>query len=61
MGENIPTTVELKQPQLDYLQAMTEKHNLPDISKAVRCLITYAMEESGQESVIFDEIRCTNC
>ena len=61
MAENVKSTFELKQKQLDYLQDMAEKHQLPDVSKALRCLITYAMEEAGQESTIYDEVRCTNC
>ena len=38
-----------------------KKHNLPDRSKALRCLITFAMEQTEQEASIFTEIRCTSC
>ncbi len=61
MADNVTTTLELKENQVEYLDAITKKHNLPDRSKALRCLITFAMEQSEQEDSIFTEIRCTNC
>ncbi len=61
MAENVPTTLELKENQLEYLDAMAKKHNLPDRSKTLRCLITFAMQETEQEASIFTETRCTNC
>lgn len=61
MVENLPTTLELKEDQLEYLDSMAKKHNLPDRSKALRCLITFAMLEKEQEASIFTKIRCTNC
>ena len=53
--------VELKQRQVDYLAEMAAKHDLPDRSKALRCLVNFAMAKPEQESDIFDEIRCTDC
>ncbi len=61
MAENEATTLELKKKQVDYLDEMATKHNLPDRSKALRCLITFAMEQSEHENSIFTEIRCANC
>ena len=61
MTENVATTFEIKETQREYLEAMAKKHHLPDSSKALRCLITFAMEETDHESSIFSEIRCTNC
>ena len=61
MAENVATTLEAKENQIEYLDAMAKKHGLPDRSKALRCLITFAMQESEHESSIFTEIRCTNC
>ena len=61
MLENVEAKWELKEKQVEYLDAMAKKHNLPDRSKALRCLITYAMEKSEQEDAIFTEVRCTNC
>ena len=61
MAENVATAFELKEKQIEYVEAMAKKHNLPDRSKALRCLITFAMEQTEQEHSIFTEIRCTNC
>lgn len=61
MPENVATTLELKAIQAEYLEAIAKKHYLPDRSKALRCLITFAMEQLEQEDSIFTEIRCTNC
>lgn len=61
MAENIATTLELKENQVEYLEGMAKKYNLPDRSKALRCLITFAREQAEQEDSIFTEIRCENC
>ena len=61
MADNVTTTLELKANQLEYLDAIAKKHSLPDRSKALRCLITFAMEKAEHEDSIFTEIRCTNC
>ncbi|HEX4952565.1 MAG TPA: hypothetical protein VF017_04115 [Thermoanaerobaculia bacterium] len=61
MSENRKHTVELKPEQFDFLTRMTKKYDLQDESKALRCLINFAIEASGQEKEIFDEIRCTHC
>ena len=61
MAENVAISVELKEQQLEYLDTMAKKHNLPDRSKALRCLITFATQEADHEASIFTEIRCVNC
>ena len=61
MAENVETTVELKQNQLDFLDQMVQQYALPDRGKALRCLIVYAMQETAQQNSIFHDIRCTNC
>ena len=61
MAENVPTTLELKEKQLEYLDAVAKKYDLSDPSKALRCLITFAMQETEGEASIFSEIRCANC
>ena len=60
-GINEKYEVELKPNQWTYLESMAEKHGLPDPSKALRCLVNYAIEEGSQEGAIFQEIRCTDC
>ena len=53
--------IELKPRQLAFLKEMAEKHGLADESKAVRCLIDYAIEKAGEQESIFSEIRCLDC
>ena len=54
-------TVMLKDRQMTYLQEMAGKYNLPDASKALRCLIDFAISSAEEESRIFSEIRCNDC
>lgn len=61
MSENVETTLELKQSQIDFLDQMQQKHNLSDRSKALRCLINFAIDQSQNEESIFTEIRCNHC
>ena len=42
-------TIELKEFQLEYLEKIVADYDVPDIGKAVRCLIDYAIEEKDKE------------
>ncbi|HRC84388.1 MAG TPA: hypothetical protein PK413_02120 [Thermoanaerobaculia bacterium] len=53
--------LELRPYHFDYLAQMARKYDLPDEGKALRCLINFAIEESGREKEIFEEIRCRDC
>ena len=53
--------IELKDFQKDYLAGITEKYDLPDMGKAIRCLIDYAIEMEEQEIEIFKLERCHSC
>ena len=53
--------IELKDFQKDYLAGITEKYDLPDMGKAIRCLIDYAIEMEAQEIEIFKLERCHSC
>ena len=61
MNGNQEFTIELKQQQYDYLSKMAKKYDLPDASKAARCLINYAIEQADEEQSIFSQIRCMDC
>jgi hypothetical protein len=54
-------TVQLKPRQYQYLQEMARKYGLPDVSKALRCLIDFAIESPQQEKDIFQTVRCKDC
>lgn len=53
--------IELESEKIAFLKEMAEKHGLPDIAKAVRCLINYARENPDKHADIFDEVRCLDC
>lgn len=52
---------DLESDKVAFLHQMAEKHGLPDIGKAIRCLINYAREHPDRHADIFDEIRCLDC
>ena len=45
--------IELKEFQLEYLEKIVADYDVPDIGKAVRCLIDYAIEEKDKEKEFF--------
>jgi hypothetical protein len=54
-------SVELEKDMMQFLEQMTTQYQLPDVSKAMRCLVNYAREVEGVRDDIFAEIRCLNC
>ncbi|MCA8908114.1 MAG: hypothetical protein KDA64_09550 [Rhodospirillaceae bacterium] len=59
-GDKTAQKIDLTEDQIEFLTKMVAKHELPDIGKAVRALIDYAMED-GDTDEIFGEIRCLRC
>ena len=53
--------IELDSSQLEFLEEMARTYSLPDVDKALRCLVNYAREQADRQREIFDEIRCTGC
>jgi hypothetical protein len=54
-------SVELEKDMMQFMEQMTAKYQLPDVSKAIRCLINYARDVEEARDDIFAEIRCLNC
>jgi hypothetical protein len=54
-------TVELEKDMMAFMEQMTAQYNLPDVSKAMRCLINYAREMEEARDDVFAAIRCLNC
>ncbi|MDE0206227.1 MAG: hypothetical protein OXP66_09405 [Candidatus Tectomicrobia bacterium] len=52
---------ELEKDMMQFIEEMTAKYNLPDVSKTMRCLVNYAREEEAAQEDIFAEIRCLSC
>jgi len=53
--------VELKESQWLFLERMVSEHGLPDLDKALRCLVNHAIDRDELEAEIFDDIRCYDC
>ena len=53
--------IDLEAEKVEFLKDMAKKHGLPDVAKAVRCLINFARENPDKHGAIFDEVRCLDC
>jgi hypothetical protein len=53
--------IELAGDQQRFLQDMADKHGLPDVGKAIRCLVNYARDNPHRQEEIFGEVRCLDC
>ncbi len=54
-------SIELETSMHDFLEQMVAKHKLADVSKAIRCIVNYAREETAKQDTIFGDIRCLDC
>jgi len=61
MKDQTACSIELESDKVEFLEQMVASHGLPDIGKAVRCLINYARENPDKHDAIFDEVRCIDC
>ena len=59
-GDKVAQSFQVSPAHLDFLREMVRTYDLPDIDKAVRILLDYAMEDGDQDE-IFKEIRCLRC
>lgn len=57
----IERRVDLEPAQLRYLETMMARYALPDVGKAVRVLVNFAMAVPEQEEPIFRKTRCRHC
>ena len=53
--------ITLKTRQVEFLEQVTQQQGLADVSKAVRCLIDFAVTNPDELDRIFGEIRCLDC
>jgi hypothetical protein len=53
--------VDLEPAQLRYLETMMTRYAIPDLGKAVRVLVNFAMAMPEQEESIFKKTRCRHC
>lgn len=54
-------TVELDKHQMAFIEDMAQQYQLPDASKALRILITYAIDVESERDRIFSDVRCLDC
>ena len=54
-------SIEMEPSKAEFLEEMARQYSLPDIGKAVRCLINYARENPEKTDEIFGEVRCVDC
>ena len=53
--------VELDRHQMTFLEEMVQQYQIPDTSKALRILITYAIDSPDDLDSIFQDVRCLDC
>ena len=54
-------TVELEKHHMAFIEEMAQQYQIPDASKALRILITYAMDNEAERNRIFQDVRCLDC
>ena len=59
-GDKESITLEINSDAKEMLSSIVDKYNLPDTSKAIRCLLDYTAEV-GDWDTIFKKIRCRRC
>jgi hypothetical protein len=61
MKDKIESKIDLEPAKLEFLEQMAKTYGLPDIGKAVRCLVNFARDNPAQQASIFGEVRCDDC
>ena len=59
-GDKVQETFEIQADALTLLDEAVKKYDLPDRSKALRCLLDF-LAEDGDWDEIFETIRCRRC
>jgi hypothetical protein len=54
-------SIELEPAKAAFLEQMAQAHGLPDMGKAIRCLIDYARENPQAQEAIFGDVHCVDC
>jgi len=59
-GDKESVAFEINADAIKMLSKIVDKYDLPDTSKAIRCLLDYVAED-GDWDTIFKKIRCRRC
>ena len=60
-GDKIDVSFEINSDSEKLLDQIVEKYDLPDKSKALRCLFDYGEEKDSEWDEMFATIRCNRC
>ena len=61
MSEKKDVSFEIYSDSEKMLDQITDKYDLPDKSKALRCLLDYVEEKESDWDNIFATVRCNRC
>ena len=61
MSEKIDMSFEIYSDSEKLLEQIVDKYDLPDKSKALRCLLDYAEEKESDWDDMFATVRCNRC
>lgn len=61
MKDDRRETLVIGSDKVRFLEEVARAHGLPDIGKAVRCLIDHAREHPEQHRAMFGEPHCLDC
>ena len=61
MSEKIDMSLEIYSDSEKLLEQIVDKYDLPDKSKALRCLLDYLEEKESDWDDMFATVRCNRC
>ena len=61
MSEKIDVSFEIYDDSEKMLEQIVDKYDLPDKSKALRCLMDYVEEKESDWDDMFATVRCNRC
>ena len=61
MSEKIDMSFEIYSDSEKLLEQIVDKYDLPDKSKALRCLLDYLEEKESDWDDMFAQVRCNRC
>ena len=61
MSEKKDVSFEIYSDSEKMLEQITDKYDLPDKSKALRCLLDYVEEKESDWDDMFATVRCNRC
>ena len=60
-GDKIDVSFEINADAEKLIEQIVDKYDLPDKSKAIRCLLDYVEEKESEWDEMFATIRCNRC